>query len=386
MEERCDVAIVGGGPVGLLLGCLLAQHGLQVRVFERQRQRRTHSRAVGIHPPGLVCLAEAGALEGVLAAGVKVRRGFAFGEARLLGKVSFAALPGPYPFVLCVHQTTTEAVLERRFAELAPGALGQAHEVVGCRVDEHSAHLDVRSGHREYSVRARYVVGCDGKRSVVRSAAGVVYAGGPYREHFVMADVLDETPFGSDAAVFLSREGVVESFPLPEGMRRWVVGLGRSIGAPNAALVEELVRARTGQIARANTATMVSTFVPEHYLANHFVCGRYVLAGDAAHVVSPIGGQGMSLGWLDAKVLADVLATACHEPREAARLLASYERTRRRAARSAIRRAELFMTIGQSQRFVTLRDLFVEGLLSAPVVDHTAQVFTMRGLASVAVV
>lgn len=386
MEQACDVAIVGGGPVGLLLGCLLLQHGADVRVFERRTVRRAHSRAVGIHPPGLSCLAEAGAVERVLASGVRVRRGLAFGESRLLGKVSFGGLPGPYPFVLCVPQSRTEEVLQERLLELAPRALHRGHEVVGCRSLDGRAELTLRADGETYTIGARYVVGCDGRRSSVREAAGMDYRGGAYREHFVMADVRDDTPFGDDAAVFLSREGVVESFPLPAGMRRWVVGLGREPREADAALVEELVGDRTGQLARASTATMVSAFVPEHFMADHFVQGRVALAGDAAHVVSPIGGQGMSLGWLDAKLLADVLARAVLRPQDAPRLLARYEQVRRRASRAATRRAELFMAIGQTQRWQSVRDLLVEGLLSAPLVDHTAQVFTMRGLTSLQVV
>lgn len=383
MEERHDVAIVGGGPVGLLLGCLLSQRGLHVCVLERRGKPSAHSRSVGIHPPGLACLAEAGAAEPVLATGIRVRRGYAFGDARLLGKVSFGRLPSPYPFVLCVPQSETERALEQRLEALAPGALQRGHEVLACVGAAQGGRLEVRSATRDYTVQARFVVGCDGKNSRVRQAARIAYPGGSYDEHFVMADLADDTPFGSDAAVFLTHDGVVESFPLPSGMRRWVVGLGRARPADDGAgVVERLVAERTGQLARASTATMVSSFIPEHYLAEHFVQGSLVLAGDAAHVVSPIGGQGMSLGWLDAKLLADVLTTAVADDARAASLLAEYERTRRRAARAATRRAELFMTIGQTQRFQPLRDLCVEGLLSGPLAQRAAQVFTMRGLTS----
>lgn len=385
MEERHDIAIVGGGPVGLLLACLLRQRGLHVCVLERRSEPTNHSRSVGIHPPGLACLAEAGAADPLLASGIRVRRGYAFGDARLLGKVSFGRLPSPYPFVLCVPQSQTERALEQRLDALAPGALRRGHEVLACLGDAHGARLEVRSATRSYTLQARFVVGCDGKHSRVRQAAHIPYPGSSYDEHFVMADLADDTPFGSDAAVFLTHDGVVESFPLPFGMRRWVVGLGRARPA-DASLVEQLVGERTGQLARASTATMVSSFTPEHYLAERFVQGAIVLAGDAAHVVSPIGGQGMSLGWLDAKLLADVLVTAIGDETRAAPLLADYERTRRRAAKAAMRRAELFMTLGQTRRFQPLRDLCVEGLLSRPLAGRTAQVFTMRGLTSARVV
>jgi 2-polyprenyl-6-methoxyphenol hydroxylase-like FAD-dependent oxidoreductase len=380
--EHCDVAVVGGGPVGLLLGAMLTQRGLEVRVFERTDAPRAHSRAIGIHPPGLACLAEVGAAESILASGVRVRRGLAFGSARALGKISFGTLPGPYPFVLCAPQSETERVLEARLVALAPRALRRGVEVLSCSQSRAGVTLDTRTASGRTSVQARFAVGCDGKHSRLRSAAGIAFPGRSYGEHFVMADVDDDTPFGQDAAVFLTREGVVESFPLPRDQRRWVIGLGQTPRAPSAELVEELVCERTGELARARSATMVSSFVAEHYLADRFVSGSIALAGDAAHVLSPIGGQGMNLGWLDAKCLAERLAEALHAPARAEALLARYAQERRRAARTAIRRAELFMSIGQTRRFVPVRDVFVEGLLSPWMVQRAAQVFTMQGLAS----
>jgi len=391
MTERCDVAIIGGGPVGLLLGCLLTQRGLDVRVLERDPEPRAHSRAIGVHPPGLACLAEVGAADAVLARGVCVRRALAFGQSvgeprpaqvRQLGRVSFDGLPGPYPFVLCVPQSETERALEAQLARTAPHVLRRGHTLVSCRGAANGVTLHVASEAREHALAARFVVGCDGKRSAVRHGAGIAFPGGPYREHFVMADVVDDTPFASDAAIYLARDGVVESFPLPGGRRRFVVGLRDVERTPTAALVAQLVLARTGLALRAETASMVSGFTAERYLASRFVNGSLVLAGDAAHVLSPIGGQGMNLGWLDAKLLATQLAAAFAAPARADALLAEYAAVRRRAARDATRRAELFMTIGQSRRLVGARDALVALMLSPMLASRSAELFTMRGLAS----
>jgi 2-polyprenyl-6-methoxyphenol hydroxylase-like FAD-dependent oxidoreductase len=380
--DRCDVAIVGGGPVGLLLGCMLVQRGLDVRVIERSDALRAHSRAVGVHPPGLSCLAEVGVAEPLIARGVRVRQAFAFGSKRALGRVSFDRLPGPYPFVLCVPQCETEQALERRLSALSESALLRGREVLSIAIGSGESRLVLRADGEQHALAARFVVGCDGKHSQVRSGAGIAFPGGRYREHFVMADVVDETPFEQNAAVFLTRSGVVESFPLPGRVRRWVVGLREHACTPSAELVERLVFERTGQLARAATATMVSAFTAEHHLAERFVQGRLALAGDAAHVLSPIGGQGMNLGWLDAKLLASTLCEALRTPQRADALLHHYARARRAAARSATRRAALFMSIGQSRHLLPLRDAVVQGLLSRRLVAHTAQLFTMRGLAS----
>lgn len=387
MSERCEVAIVGGGPVGLLLGCLLTRRGVEVRVYEQQLSLREHSRAVGVHPPGLACLALVGAAAGLIARGVRVRQAFAFGDERALGHVSFEKLSGPYPFILTVPQSETERALEQQLLKLSDRVLCRGQQVFGCEQTKEGALLRVRplDGGVEQRVHARYVVGCDGRQSLVRSATKIRFKGGAYDEHFVMADTADETQFGHAAAVFLTKHGLVESFPLPGGVRRWVVGLGKHKEAASAALVERLVSERTGQLARAATASMQSAFTAEHFLADRFSEGSLVLAGDAAHVVSPIGGQGMNLGWLDATLLADVLSRVVDPgiaPAQAQKLLQRYGQERLRAARSATRRAELFMRIGQTKRFYGLRDVSVQALLSPALAQRAAELFAMRGLSS----
>lgn len=382
--DRIDVAVVGGGPVGLLLGCLLVQQGVQVRVFERRRARSTHSRAVGVHPPGLDCLEAAGVAREVTEQAVRVRHAFAFDDRRTLGTVDFACLPGPYQFVLTVPQAHTEAILERRLQQLDERAFVRGVQVAACHPGEHEATLFVHTDQapdQARTVQARFVIGCEGKASLVRDSARIRFEGGPYRAHFMMTDTKDETPFGEAAAVFLTRDGLVESFPLPGKMRRWVVALGSCGREPEADLVERLVRQRTGQRASAASATMVSAFCAERFLAGEFVRGRLVLAGDAAHVLSPIGGQGMNLGWLDALLLSELLPRMLGDTRCEARLLAEYASERRTAARRAIRRAEAFMTVAAERpQLHGVAELTVRALLSDPLKARAARLFTMHGL------
>ncbi|MET0283240.1 MAG: NAD(P)/FAD-dependent oxidoreductase [Polyangiales bacterium] len=376
--DRVDVAIVGGGPVGLLLGCLLLQRGIDVRVYERRRVRGKHSRAVGVHPPGLDCLDAAGVATQLMQHAVHVRHAFAFDERRTLGTIDFSSLPGPFQFVLTVPQTQTEALLERRLQALNDRAYERGTQVDACN----ATTLFVRDGEElTRSVQARFVIGCEGKYSLVRESARIPFEGAPYRANFMMADTRDETPFGDAAAVFLTRDGLVESFPLPHQMRRWVVALGRVAQAPDLALVERLVRQRTGQCASPGSATMVSAFRAEHFLADTFVRDNTVLAGDAAHVLSPIGGQGMNLGWLDAMMLSELLPRMLANPAQKTRLLGTYAQERRTAARRAIRRAEAFMAVAaERQHMHGVTELTVRALLSDPLKARAARLFTMHGL------
>jgi 2-polyprenyl-6-methoxyphenol hydroxylase-like FAD-dependent oxidoreductase len=378
---HCDVAIVGGGPVGLLLGCLLAQRGIDARVFERRTLRSPHSRAVGVHPPGLDCLAAVGVADPLIERAVRVRHAFAFTERRTLGTIDFATLGGPYPFVLTVPQEDTEALLERQLRILSSCALIRGAEVTRCENGEDAVRLEVMVSGAPCTVHARYAIGCEGKHSILRAAAGIAFEGAPYDAHFMMGDTSDQTPFGDAAAIFLTRDGLVESFPMPHGKRRWVVALSSPSKAPDLRVLSRLVRERTGQVADPARASMISSFRAERFLARHFVRGRIALAGDAAHVMSPIGGQGMNMGWLDALCLSEALTRAFATRTRSECLLSGYARERRDAARRATRRAETFMAVAaQGRRTRPIAELTIRALLSDPLRARAARFFTMEGL------
>jgi len=379
-REQCDVAIVGAGPVGLLLACLLSQRGVDVQVLEQREALSSSSRAIGIHPPGLQCLREVGLADALIESGVRVRRGRVLCNGKTLGAVAFQTLAPPFDFVLSVPQTETERLLAARLRLLSAEALQRGVQVVGLDPQGSGWQLSLheKSGQRQLS--ARFVVGCDGKQSIVRRAMDVGYRGGPYRQSFVMGDFADETGFGAEAAVYFTRDGLVESFPLPGRYRRWVLGTRRQRVEPSAGTLAALIERRTQQCVAADSARMLSGFTAEHYRAASFVRRGLVLAGDAAHVLSPIGGQGMNLGWLDARMLADTLKLSLHDETAAPRLLAEYASKRQRAAALATRRAELFMALGCASGLLGLRAGLVRALLSRAVAPTAAQLFTMRGL------
>jgi 2-polyprenyl-6-methoxyphenol hydroxylase-like FAD-dependent oxidoreductase len=344
--DKCDVAISGAGPVGLLLACMLAKENLDVRLIEAQGEHSGNSRAIGIHPPGLRCLEGLGLAHDFVERGVRVEQGHAFAQGRELGSISFADMKGPYPFVLSLPQSDTEQLLENALQKLSPRALERRCRVSGLEMHRGFCRLNVESEQGAHSLHARFVIGCDGKRSVLRDHAGIGYVGGPYPKRFAMVDAHDDTPFANDGAVFLHAEGLVESFPLPEQRRRWVA----SFTSPIAELSElqAAIAARTGFSVNEASAGAMTTFTAEHYLAQRLVHGALVLAGDAAHVISPIGGQGMNLGWQDAHTLADILLSSWRKSDELRERLQTYEKERIRAAEAARRRAEVFMALGTS--------------------------------------
>ena len=366
-QGRCEVLIVGGGPTGLFLAALLARRGVDVVVLERRAVPSRHSRAIGLHPPALRALRELGLERAASEAGVRLDRGSALAGDRPLGEVRFGGRRTASPYVLSLPQTRTEELLTQRLGALAPQALHRGWTVTA--VEEHPSGVEVTArrtdavpatapehtdpagadgsdqpvrsvpsldspddagrqraerralGEEEGAPgrwRAELVVVADGSRSGTRTRLGIPMRGRGYRDSYLMGDFADADAGRGPrrARIHLERGGVVESFPMPEGRRRWVVHTGctgtasrrgavpRPASAPR---LTSLVKERLGAGPDPETATMLSAFTVAQRRAARLCTARCMLVGDAAHEVSPIGGQGMTLGWLDALEVAPLI-------------------------------------------------------------------------------
>ena len=390
-----EVLVIGAGPVGLFMAALLLQDGVDVQVLEQRGAPEPQSRAIGIHPPALAALAGTGVAEAMIAEGVQIRRGMAMAGGKCLARMSFAGVSDRFPFVLSLPQARTEAHLERRVNELGDGALHRGVRLTGLSDDggRVSVEADSKSGTLRYS--APLVIAADGVRSTVRALQGADVRVKEYPDSYLMGDFADGTGFGPDAALFLSGAGIVESFPLPGQLRRWVVRLGTgdapaggpAAGAPgvdapgvDARWLMGCVRERTGLAIDAGTNSMLSRFGVRTRLAPRMVAGRVVMIGDAAHEVSPIGGQGMNLGWLDAAALAPIVSAAVRG-QDVTDRLRTFERTRLRAAARAARQAEINMALGRplTDRLLALRNRGIAGVAAVPPVSSLiARRFTMH--------
>ena len=380
-----DVLIVGAGPVGLFMAALLLQEGLAVQVLEQRRAPEPHSRAIGIHPPALAALARTGVAEALVAEGVQIRRGVALAGGKALAEMSFAGVSEHFPFVLSLPQGRTEALLEQRVNELDDGALHHGVRLAGLSDDGVRVTVDAESSRGARRYTAKLLIAADGVRSTVRALQGIPVRVKEYPDSYVMGDFADGTGFGPDAALFLAGAGIVESFPLPGQLRRWVVRLGPGDPADagqggDARWMMRCVRDRTGFDIDPGSNSMLSSFGVRARLARRMVAGRTVLIGDAAHEVSPIGGQGMNLGWLDAAALAPIV-TAAVGGQDVAVPLRTFEGTRLRAAAKAAHRAEINMVLGRplADALLAVRNRAIGGVAAVPAVNSLiARRFTMH--------
>lgn len=359
-----DLAIVGAGPVGLLLAGLAAQHGLRVLVVDKRSETPAHSQAIGITPPSLEILARLGLEQAFLQAGVPIRDCRVTGASGELGTASFRDLPGPRRFILSLPQRNTVELLEAAVAAMPGVTLHRGVEVTGIEQDATSVTLHGPG----FEAGARWLAACDGHRSLVRERLRLRTASGGYGRHFVMGDFVDRSPLGEEARLWFTPTGAIESFPLPNGQRRWIAQLDQPAGAPEHGRLPRLVAARAGIALDAADQLNESGFSPRWLTAERYFDGRVILCGDAAHVMSPIGGQGMNTGWADAEFLADALAAIEFGGRAPAPLLEAYERCRQRAARAATRRAAAGMRLGTLTGTWPswLRDAFLRFVLNRP--------------------
>ncbi|MDE8586386.1 FAD-dependent oxidoreductase [Arthrobacter sp. NQ4] len=380
-----DVLIAGGGPVGLYLAAALLQEGVSVRVFEQRQQRDRHTRAIGIHPPALEALAAVHVASAMVQEGVRIRSGMAVSRGKTVGTMAFDDVSRDFPFVLALPQYRTEQLLEERVLALDPGAIVRGAKVTGVRDDAGTVTVAVDAGAGATapgrSATGALLVLADGARSRLRDALGVPMVRKTYPDHYLMGDFDDGTDYGDKAVLFLEPDGIVESFPLPGGVRRWVVRLGAPAGpAAGAGHLAELVHRRTGIRPDPATNSMLSAFNVQSGIAQRTVAGRTVLLGDAAHEISPIGGQGMNLGWLGARDLVPV-ACAALAGEDPGTQLRHFEQSRRRAAVLARRQAEINMMLGRPLPgpLLRMRTAGVAAAAAIPAVNQwAARRFTMN--------
>ncbi len=306
-----DVLVVGAGPTGLTVAAALATRGVRVVVVDKLSTGQNTSRAAVVNARTLEVLEDLDVSRRMVKAGLIAPR-FSMREgARVLISVDFSTLPTEYPYSLMISQADTELLLEERLNELGTEVIRPKSVT---RVDQDQDGVTATFDDGE-TIRARYVVGADGIHSTIREHAGIGFSGGEYAESFLLADVRlsGEAP-DDEVILFYAKDGLTVLAPLPGGIWRIVAPMPDAPQVPSAALVQELLDTRGFGPGRSVVTELLwgSRFRIHHRVADSYRAGRILLAGDAAHVHSPAGGQGMNLGITDAIALGKALADVLH--------------------------------------------------------------------------
>jgi 2-polyprenyl-6-methoxyphenol hydroxylase-like FAD-dependent oxidoreductase len=342
--EKTDVVIVGSGPTGLMAAALLTRCGVGVRILDKSEQQAHESRAFGVQARSLELLLSMGLADefmsrGLIASGMQI---FVDGaRAAGLDFDDIGRTDTPYPFLLMVPQWDTEAILVEDLQRLG---IKVEHNVEVTGFTQSADGVAVRAREKsgkDVEVACSYLIGADGAHSLVRKALGLTFEGAPYPQGFLLADCKIHWPLdydhlkiflrGRDMAVYLPLKGkdigriiVVKPLAAPA-----TAAAAEAAGTEPATLdeVQAALRGATGLDVRLSDPVWVTGYRIHHRGVNKYGVGRAFVAGDAAHIHSPAGGQGMNTGLQDAANLAWKLALVL-KGRAPAALLDTYHSER----------------------------------------------------------
>lgn len=310
-----DVLIVGAGPVGMTMALELARYGIKVRVVDEAPHRTALSKALIVWSRTLELMDRAGIADKMVAAGYKVEAAHLTAGEQTIGRLTFDGVESAYRFALMLPQSETERILEDLLAEIGI-KVDREVELLNFNDKGNTVVATLRHPNgAEETTEAAWLIGCDGAHSTVRQQLGMEFAGATSPIDWVLADVhLEGIPRLPEIHAIWHSDGVLVTFPIEATRYRIIADAGTvpegsaQLPQPTLQDIQNILDKRYPGGVRATDAVWLSAFrISERKVAD-YRAGRVFVAGDAAHVHSPAGGQGMNTGMHDACNLAWKLA------------------------------------------------------------------------------
>ncbi|MDQ2833034.1 MAG: FAD-dependent monooxygenase [Acidobacteriota bacterium] len=335
-QEIIDVLVVGAGPTGLALASELRRRGIRPMLLDRLAAGQNTSRAAVVHARTLEVLEALDVTRELIASGAIVPTFRIRERSRVLAAISFKDLETAYPFTLMCPQNRMESILLNRLQALG-GAVIRPCEVLTAKEYQSFVEVSYLQDGAQHVVRAKWVVGCDGGHSVVREQAGIAFEGDTYEETFILADVEMDWPLDrEEVSLFFSKQGLMVVAPLPDNRFRIVATVQQTEEQPPFEDFQNVLNERgpDGSLCPIRSILWSSRFKVAHRVASEFHKGHFLLAGDAAHVHSPAGGQGMNTGIQDGISLAEALHTTLTADDQTS--LVEWQNNRRKIAQGVV--------------------------------------------------
>jgi 2-polyprenyl-6-methoxyphenol hydroxylase-like FAD-dependent oxidoreductase len=303
-----DVLVVGAGPVGLTMAAELARYGVQVRIIDKATRPTETSKALVLWSRTLELIDRMGCTPQFLEAGFQAHGASFRSGSSLLGQIRLDDVASPYNYALMIPQRDTERLMGAHLTALGV-SVERELELVGYSDDGSGveAHLRHANGSDE-TTKVSWLIGCDGAHSTVRHGTGIPFSGQPQGDDWLLGDVRLEGPGAppvDEVAIYLHRDGLLTIFPIPGGRARVVATVGKSDPLhpkpqPTLENIQRLCDQRAGGGFRVFDPVWLSNFLVNERKVSDYRKGHIFLAGDAAHIHSPAGGQGMNTGMQDA--------------------------------------------------------------------------------------